>query len=552
MTGGFALPQDAHTVHLLESRDDRVCDWKRRLTVSKNKRKHAPKAGRSTAGARPAAGARLGGAKRTAASAGFVSLGWRDAVCLLISLLMYAAVARGLLFYAPLVQLALLVGAVAGLCAAARVNAAAIAAIASTAGVLVLPPFAVAKATGSSIFALAALVIVGSAAAAWALRWAVDTYGTKVATIAPWLIVGLLTVNLWATVVTLDARIAAPDGRTGADMLGENPVVGEVWADEDFYRRVLWLMTQEDAGFYEAFRQGYQENVRWQRDPNTVLAVRLPAVFLLWRAIPGKPWSLIVGYLALVSAAGGAIAWMSARRTALTWGLPAIAALYGLSLSVGTSRLMLMTEAWAVPLAVISVCAAIVSFRQDESKALTVIAVIAAVAAAGMRELMVYLFVAGVAAALLGARERRTFRVVTWLAGFAVVVTGYVVHASAAAAIVTNTGGVSQWFNGGPSNLVAGLRYATEYIGNSALVPAAFGIIALLGAATSDLTEERVFAGLCCVLPLLSFLFVGSDAIDIAKGTPVNYWGMIATPVLFAVSPLGIERLLAWADRLHA
>ena len=47
----------------------------------------------------------------------------------------------------------------------------------------------------------------------------------------------------------------------------------------------------------------------------------------------------------------------------------------------------------------------------------------------------------------------------------------------------------------------------------------------------------------------MSFLFVGSDAVDIAKGTAINYWGMIAVPVLFAVSTLGVERLLAWADR---
>ncbi|MDZ4169180.1 MAG: hypothetical protein U1E26_05945 [Coriobacteriia bacterium] len=508
--------------------------------MPKNKRKRAQKGERPVTNAQPA-------------PAGlYVKPSWRDAVCLLVALLMYVTVARGLLYYAPLIQLLALVGAVAGLTAAARVNAAAVAFAASTMGLLVLQPFVIARGVGDTAFAQSAMVAFGSAAVAWVVRWAVETYGTKVTTIVPWIIVGLLTVNLWATVITLDARIVTEDGRSGADMLGENPVVGQQWSDEDFYRRVLWLMTQEDAGFYEAFRQGYQENIRWQRDPNTVLAVRLPTAFLLWNYLPGKPWSLIVGYLALVSAAGGAIAWMSARRTSLTLGIPAIAALYGLALSVSTSRLVLMTEAWAVPFAVVSVCAAIVSFGQDRWKALTVLSVVAAVAAAGLRELMVYLFVAGIAAALVGPPERRTFRAVMWLVGFTVVLAGYVVHAGAAAAIVTNTGGVSQWFNGGPSNLVAGLGYAAEYIGGTALVPATFGVLALSGAAASNLTEERVFAGLCCALPLLSFLFVGSDAVDVAKGTAINYWGMIVVPVLFAVSPLGIERLLTWADRPHA
>lgn len=470
--------------------------------------------------------------------------GLLDVVGLVTAALLYVTIARGILYYVPLLQIPLIVGVVVGLFLRAPGNAAVLAGLVVLVGTLALPPFALAHVAPAEIFLPAVVMALGAAACAVAVQGIRQKLSRKTTQLIAWALVLLLIVNLWATTITLNSRVITEDGRSAVDLLREKPVAGEVWSDEDFYRQVVWLMSDDRMGFYEAFQTGYQQNVRWQRDPNTVLGVRMPTAFLFWQSLPAKPWSIILSYLTLASAAGLALTWMTARRSKVVYAVPAVAALSGLVLFVATSRMILNTEPWAVLLAIISVSAGVVALGEDRSTRLLLISVVAATLAVITRELFVYVFVAGIASALMGPAGGRASRVGLWLAGLAVVFAVYAVHAVSASAIVTSTGTAAQWFNGGFSNLLLGLRYATDYIGRTVLVPILFALLALFGAYAAPSREERVYLGLMCALPLIGFLFFGSDAREIATQAEVNYWGQIAVPVLIALSPLGLGALV--------
>jgi hypothetical protein len=450
---------------------------------------------------------------------------WVDASAFVAALLTTVAVSR-LFLFGPSFQCALVAGVAAGLIATKPLRAALAGLVAAGLGLsLVL----------GTIDPAVAVVAAGAAVVAWGVC-ALASRRPSAASWVTWAVVVLIVANMWATTFVLATRTTPKGLAPIITQLSISPKPGLPWTDEAFYRRVLWLM---DGGedYYVAFRQAYHENSRWKMDPSSVVSYRLPTVFWLWHSIPGRPWGLVVAWLVVASATIFAAVRLASLRIALPLGLIPAATLASYFIWVGTDQAIMMTETWAVPFAVLSVMAAVESLRHDRWREWTVAAVAFALMAALTRELMVFLFVAGLVASAFTGRERRRFQVLAWISGILAFVAAYALHAWRVGSAVSHVQSASIFMQGGWAFVVAAFRWSSNFVGGGMWTLVILCLMAILGAALVPARAEKVFAILVVSLPLAAFLVFGNGAYEPTTGRAVNYWGPIVVPILVAMSP---------------
>lgn len=330
-------------------------------------------------------------------------------------------------------------------------------------------------------------------------------------------------------------------GRTVLQELARRPVAGQTWDDSEFYRAVVWKM-RDGVPFMEAFRSSYNDNGRWRINPTSVLGVRMPLIFGFWKVLPGWPQSALWALLILGSAAMAAAPLVVSRAVSPALGIAGAGgvAAYLLGYALMPS-LLFLSEIWAGVLAVLVLAAFALSQRADGGRGWMVGAAALAFLAAITRELMVFLLIAGIIAAWFGPASRRRFDLAVWAMPLVVFAGLWAAHLSAARNVVTTVKAVGfAWFaHGGIGNLISGLVSSTWSVGSS-WIPVGLAVLGIVGAFAQPDRQFRVFAVAVVVMPLIGFVFVGTDAVLGTSGAAYNYWGAIVMPALFVLAPASL------------
>lgn len=451
-------------------------------------------------------------------------------VAFVSALLVHLASAGGLFHYFPHVQTVLVVGAVAGLALPDPKRAAAAAALATTAGWLLRP-------AGQAL---------GAAVGAAAIAAAVALLGARLARARPaaipaasWCLAGLVILNLWASGLTA-ARTPFPDGRTLYQHLAEEPRAGQVLTDPGFYQRVYWLM-RDGTGYYDAYERAYAENALWRGEPGEVFGYHLPTRFWLWQALPDGLPDLVAAMLVVASLAAAASFGLGMLEAPPPTALVGAVAVCGYYLYVVTQPTLLLSEPWVGALVVLAAYASVMSFRSANWRAWLAGAVALGMLAFALRELSAFVLLAGFASSIYSHPAERKTRMLAWGGAAALAAAAYLAHIAAVGPRVSHLGGAS-WLRGGPYNVFLAIVYGDKYLGVSPWVPLALAALGLAGVLTASRAGERVFLGVVSLLPLASFLVIGNAALDV-EGRPMNYWGVLVVPLLFALSPWASARL---------
>jgi len=456
------------------------------------------------------------------------------------TLLVYFAMATGLAVggVADTVLLGFFAGIVAGALSPSLAGAVVSSTGALVAGVLVLPTWF----GQDNPLLLVMIVILGTAVA------------VVVHLLASMGFAGMVPVTVLATVALLGSALFVastivstplPDtGTTKLQPLEVRPVAGQPMDDGEFYRAVVWKMRQ-GTRYLDAFREGYQENARWKGEaPHSLLGVRTPVLFELWAKLPGGPhapfWLLLALALTAMVAAPVVIHRAVPPILGVAGGAALVVYVFGYAFTPG---LLFLSEIWAGVVAVLSFAAFAAAQRERAGRGWMVAAASIATVAAITRELMVFLLIAGVLAALLGPKERRRFDVTVWAAAFVVFAAAWAAHLAAARRIVTPIAGRGfEWVqNGGLDNVYSGVISSTGGFGTT-WIPVALAVLGVLGALAQPDRQFRVFATAAIVMPFVGFLFVGTDATVYGTDIPYNYWGGIVMPAAIVMAPAA----LAW------
>jgi hypothetical protein len=468
-----------------------------------------------------------------------------DVVAFAAALLAYVMVHGGLFGpdVAPAVQAGVIVGIVAAFSATASWRAAVAAGVAGVLGGVLLPVAGAGSApiAAATVAAVAALVAFGA-------RWVVDR-GMLRKQLVVMLGMAMIVGNLWLSTATLGSQQVVIEGQTMFQFMLSKPTPNVLQPDQVFYKNVVQKM-RAGAGYYEAWRSAYHENAVWGRDPSGVLSVRQPLLLSVLAALPGDGRSPI--WLMTLLASIAAVLSMALARGLHEHAIALVsaAAVASFFLNFTTLPFVFGFEPWAGLLAVI----AISLFAQSQGgkperlrRSLMIAAAVAAVLAVAVRELMLFLPLAGIVAALFAPREQRRFDLTVWAAATVACAAALGAHALAALRIISPGPGLEQWLGrGSVDNLVMGLVNGAKYISSSYVLLTALAFIGVGGALLQRDRQYKVFLIVAIFVPLVFFLFAYNGAIDQATGRVINYWGPVITPVIYAMVP---AILLAFTPR---
>ncbi len=460
---------------------------------------------------------------------------WRGVAAFLAAMLTQMVTGGGLFFHAPEVQGAIIVGLTAGLVASTLAQAALAAGLGSALGIVLVSPYYIRDAGLSTAvaFGTGVLASIGAALAGAAVRAACERR-RQVATIAFGFAVAMIVVNMWVTVFEVDRR---QFGTTPPlfERLERTMPAGSDLSDDYFYIQVR-LKMRDGQGYYEAFREGYRENPRWGRDPGEVFSYRLPTVFWFWQLLPAGSRGLVAGMLLVATGAVVGVAFGVSPWVRLPLAIPGAAAIAAYYIFHGTQTGITYVEPWASALAVMAVSVASLSFTSSRWRVWTVVSVALGVLSVLVRELMIFVPLAGLASAFISSPESRRFRSVAWGAGLGVFVLAYALHYLRVREALSHVTDMSVFMTGGLNNLLLGLDYATKFLGRTAWFPTVLAMLGILGVLAASEKGARAFLGICAAAPLLLFMFAGNQAVN-EEGIRTNYWGIMVVPILYAMGP---------------
>lgn len=456
------------------------------------------------------------------------------------------------LFWMPL-QVAVLVGLVAGMIGPGLRRSALAAAAAFLVGQVAGPH---SMWLGLQPLSTWKVVFGALAAAAVAAPVAYVSPRKRVRTALSWAVVALVVANMWMTAFFIDAqplvdpRTRKPSPSLFEELDGRVPRVF-MGSDEYFYLRVLERV-QDGESYYPAYASAVLEHWGEARPLSGVIQVRLPTLFWFWSLLPPAGRSMVIAYLVLATVAVVSVPAFSAPFLRRPLAVPAAAAVASYLLFFATQLTVLFTEPWAAACAVIGVASWAVSFQTKYWKMTILSAAFWVTLACVIRELVLFLPIAGVLSSWSSEGGQRRFRLGVWFGSLAVFFAAYAAHAAAVRPFLTPNDWMSKHLlTGGFRNVVAGMTYGSAAFGGMSSVLLGLGVLGLLGTVVIPRRSLRVFAFWSVVLPLSAFLLFGTDATDIWTDDAVNYWGSVVDPLLLAFTPAAFGWLLAassWFD----
>jgi hypothetical protein len=460
-----------------------------------------------------------------------------DAVAFLVAALVYLFARGGLV--PPDASGAVLVGALTGVLASFSASSAVRAGVAS--GLAVLLGAVVAPVFGLAILPWAIVAALVAGVAALATRLTVDTGRVRPALVLA-LVVALVIASFWLSTVTLARDQHLASGPTLFEFLDAPPAPGSKQPDQMFYNAVLFKM-RAGEDYYPAYRQAFHENGLWGADPPTIISVREPLLPDLLVKLPGGMRGPIWGLTLLASVAIVAAIALPRNLADPSVRCVSVVAVAAYLLAFTTTPLVIGFEAWGACLGVLSAALFAISMERTAADSrrhwLLIVAAALAVLAVAVREIMIFLPVAGLAAAFFAEKNRRRFDVSVWGAALAGSLAVWGLHALAARGIITPSDVLRKQAAvfGGFGNVVAAIKYAAFYITTYRPLLVVLALLGIAGAFLQRERQYRVFMVICLLLPLVTFFFAWNSAIDAPTGAQVNYWGVVMGPLLFAMIP---------------
>ena len=477
----------------------------------------------------------------------------RTALCFGVALLTYWCIAGSLVYYWPEAQAALIVGVTAGLIGSVW-SAAACSGSAMVLGLLLGPHNMWRSSLPPEIPLLVAWVLLAATVAA------VVALIVSRRLVAPrwlfWGVVALMVVNLWMTAATLDMMPRFNPSTGGPRPSVQAAIGGEPGSalniDEYLYEWLLRSM-KDGSGYYSAFSAARPAVVPGAVAPSSILNVREPTLYLALAAAP-NPWIVIGAQLLLVTGAALGVTALVRDVVKLPLALPGVAAVLAIGVFL-SSQVPLYAEAWAGPLALIALALVAASGRQARWRPLVVCAAAAALLAFLVRELAVFVVLAGLAGAWFAPAEQRSFRMKVWAGALALAVAGFAAHWWLAAPhlVGPTTAAVGAegfaFLGGGPSFALSALVYGASEMFvvtyTAGLVPWLLAALGLIGAFLLPRPETRIMAVGTVFGILLTSLVAGNGAHDSLTGASRNYWGATSAFVMYGCVPVAFSLLRA-------
>jgi hypothetical protein len=313
------------------------------------------------------------------------------------------------------------------------------------------------------------------------------------------------------------------------------PVEPERYAfDGEIYLRTEALMKQ-GAPFYAAFQRAWREDSRFDGSIPSAWSFREPALFYLWRILPGSTGVALLGWFTVFTVLAAIAGWFLAA-TFVDDGIALLAPIAMLSyfafFVLASLSWFSFAEVWAAGAVVLAL--ALLLRRRWLASAFALVAAVA------IRELA-FLFVPAWVVAWGLSRGQRGRAI-----GLGVAVVGsltpLIAHMLMAPAS-HGAGSLATWLHStGLPRLLRALRHGTEFIPYGAPVGPLAAVAALGGALALLERRERWTLATALILPLTFMTCVSAGAYD-------YYWGAILVPLLLATTPLALARVLPAAAR---
>ena len=423
----------------------------------------------------------------------------------------YAATSFGLFYYGSVWQIPLFVGCVVGLVAVGPLQAGVVAPVVVTIGLAGLHPLLPASGPGVlEYLAGLALSVCGGLAVAYG-RNRSGGLGRKPfalavsATLVLWAVV-----NMWLPLLSAGLPVQAYGTQPATALRELAPQVGAV-PDDLVYRRVFYSM-REGVSYYPAYVAAFAGRAA----PTSVVAVRLPTMYWLWKLLPPDAFSIVYLYLLLCSAGVLSAALIAGQLAGARFAPLAAVALAAYVMGVGLTPYVIYVDLPAMSIALAGVALFVRSIMSGDRRFLWAAAAVMVLAAL-TREILAYLILLAVIAAVLEGRGNRLKAATPWLAAMGVFAVGYAAHSVAVRPHISVEAASSAYQTGSARFAALMLSDFSNAINGHGTALALFFALGVAGAYAAHRRAGWSFAAFALaslVLPMLVMLRVGNAALD--------------------------------------
>jgi hypothetical protein len=456
---------------------------------------------------------------------------------------MYLVVSDGLLYFAGVVQIALLIGIMTALLAERLRDALMIGVV----GLLILqrlspPMLPLQDALRPSDWLLSAGVAAMAVCGVWYARVCARHRETQLARVLAALIVVWLIVNLWVPLVVAGTHPLVGYGPLTAQSLRAIPQAGQYITDDALYRRFFFLLHQ-GQGHYEAFSTAWRGLSNVEALPASVTAYRLPTFYWIWRALPDDAFLIVVVFLAFASIGVIAAASITGQLIGARYAPLAAAALACYGMCVAISVYVTYIDLPAACIALVGV-ALLVRATLQESRRWLWSALAVLTLAALTREILAYLLVFGALSALRGSPAERWRRAAPWCATLAVFAAGYALHAYQVVTQIAQRTVHLSYLGGSPAFALKALTLFSAVFSFGKPLLFTLFVGGVVGAWHSRGRTGLAFSQwsiMVLVVPVVAMTALGNPGID-AQGAQVNYWGLLFVPLALALWPVALAQ----------
>lgn len=374
-----------------------------------------------------------------------------------------------------------------------------------------------------------------------------------------WLLIGAVGIAVVGGGSAAIAAANAPDmfgSRPGLTLSGWMATAPDLarHRDADLYLREYQLVAQGRSYYDAVFAARIEADPTHTPSKDGAVRFKLPTLLWLWARSPFTPFVTLSGGLLVLAAVAAFSAFALGQRI----GHPSLAAACAVAVAVyisayAGSTTVTFSEPWAAVAVLLSAAAWANHLAHKADRAWLITAVLAGLLAALMRELAVFVLVAGLVSALTLSGHRRRVGLAAWGSALAAFFVAYAAHIlRLGGRLFGGDAAVSQWTRLSPLRQLAIAQQGDRFLLGLAWLSVAVVALALVGALFSPLPGWRGFAIFAAVLPVFVFSLVGPTG-TLAPGAPqvpLGYWGILVKPLLWAMLPAAVY--VMWPARATA
>jgi hypothetical protein len=464
----------------------------------------------------------------------------------------YLLTSNGLLSFAPLWQIGVVVGLVAALLSEVAWQAGVIGFLVCAIGPIAAPPALSGVAStqmpslpgeASLTFGGWILLMILCASTATAIGWLRHVFHPAEAhllnAVLSWFLVAWIIFNVWAP-LNIGPTKSAGYGTLKAEAIRGVPRAGHYVNDDAIYRAVFYHM-HDGEPYYTAYVKAWLGLKHKPPLPAAVVAYRLPTMYWIWRLLPRDAFLIEIVFLFCASIGILAAAWITAQLASVRYAPLAAAALGAYAMATAMTVYVTYVDLPAACIALAGIALYVRAEVTGKTRYLWA-AASTLLFAALIREILVYLIFLAIVSNLFGRAHHRLHRAAPWFAALGVFALAYLAHDLAVENVLQATSNTLNYMQGSPSFALDALRrFSNVMQDGGALLPVLF-LVSLVGALGAWRRTGPVFVAFtlsALTIPIVGMMRFGNPGIDIT-GQEVNYWGNLFVPLCLAMWPVWI------------